>query len=385
MSEPSDLSMKPRFPETPEQRAQRLARLGQRLVAQVGRAAPAGVMPAAATDATASAAEAEAVDRLEHRLAGRLAAARPALAGIPALASARRIVADGLDAAQRLADGTWKPEDLTEPAMANLEAVIRVNDRPAWLVADGHLVIPPDPVSEFWAVHANDALDALEAACASVGCIFRDDLPIGTGWLVGRSTLITNAHVARHLARDKPGVGWRLWPGIAGTADFGFERAGARGPRLRVTDVLHVEASGDPDLALFSIEALGAASMPSVCAIELASGPTALPGTLVFTVGHPAADLNGDADNVHAVFGELDASKRLSPGKVTDVLGGIALAHDCSTTNGSSGGPLFDFVSNRVLGLHYFGRPGERNEAVWLAAIQDHPALAGLLGGLPHA
>jgi V8-like Glu-specific endopeptidase len=94
----------------------------------------------------------------------------------------------------------------------------------------------------------------------------------------------------------------------------------------------------------------------------------------VFAAGHPIKDLQDDK-NVLAVFGEIDGTKRFSPGYVLDVLGAEVLAHDCSTTNGSSGSPLVDFASLKAVGLHYYGGPGERNESVLLSAIADHPAI----------
>jgi hypothetical protein len=96
--------------------------------------------------------------------------------------------------------------------------------------------------------------------------------------------------------------------------------------------------------------------------------------THVFIVGHPISDLQDDP-NVATVFGPLDGTKRLSPGKINQVLGGNALAHDCSTTNGSSGSPLIDFASYQAVGLHYFGTPGVRNEALLFTAIKNHAVI----------
>ena len=90
--------------------------------------------------------------------------------------------------------------------------------------------------------------------------------------------------------------------------------------------------------------------------------------------GHPVADMQDDA-NVQTVFGPLDGTKRVAPGQLSEILGTDVLAHDCSTTNGSSGSPLIDFNSYRAVGLHYFGKPGERNEAVFLPAIARHPGI----------
>lgn len=374
--------MSPRFPEDPEQRAARIAGLAARLARRID--APA--LEAATAEAAPS------PEDLERRIAGRLAGkqASAGAAGVAAASSgngvaqaqaqaqARHIVGEGLGQARRLAQGDIRAADLSPATLANLEAVIRASGRPAWLVVGDYPSIhAADDTDDFWTVQATGSAGKMIDACRSVGCIFRDGdrTPIGTGWLIAPRTLVTNAHVAVHLARDKPGVGWLLQPGTQGRVDFGFERAGTRGPRLAVTRVLHVEPGGDPDIAVFRVETAAGEEPPPPLAIDLVEQRAAgWAGSLVFTVGHPVADLNDDA-NVQAVFGPLDATKRVSPGKVTEVLHGCTLAHDCSTTNGSSGSPLIDFATYQAVGLHYFGRPGDRNEAAFLAAIQDHPAI----------
>jgi V8-like Glu-specific endopeptidase len=56
--------------------------------------------------------------------------------------------------------------------------------------------------------------------------------------------------------------------------------------------------------------------------------------------------------------------KRASLGEVLDGSGSPWLYHDCSTTQGSSGSPLFDLVSGRVVAIHRSGFFMYRNEAV---------------------
>lgn len=320
---------------------------------------------------------------LEQRIADRLSAGQVAIDPL-ATVQAARMVRDGLDTAKKIAQGDVSASQLPDGAMANVEAVVQVSERPAWFVKNNSpVLVPGDRESEFWIVHATAQIACMKQACSGVACIFREQdgvrEAVGTGWLVAPHTLVTNAHVAALLAWNKPSAGWQLRPGASGTAEFGFEHAGARGPRMKLAQVLHVEGSGVPDIATFRVEALDAEGPAPVLSLDLAAQRAAgWNDTMVFAVGHPAADLNNDP-NVAIVFGALDATKRVSPGRLTGVLGGEVLAHDCSTTNGSSGSPLIDFASYRVVGLHYFGDPGERNEAVFLAAIAQHPALAGSL------
>jgi hypothetical protein len=40
-----------------------------------------------------------------------------------------------------------------------------------------------------------------------------------------------------------------------------------------------------------------------------------------------------------------------------------------------------DFGTGLVVGHHYWGEPGARNEAVFLPAIIDHPAVSKALAG----
>jgi hypothetical protein len=248
------------------------------------------------------------------------------------------------------------------------------------------LIDPGDRSGDFWIVQANAVLKRTRAVCAAVGCIAKEQdgrrTAIGTGWLVAERTLVTNAHVAAHLAIHNPALpatdprgGWRLRPDVAGVVSFAFEHGGDRGLRLSIEQVLYVERATVPDIAVFRLKSPErAVSLPTIDLDLVAARPAGWLETYVFAVGHPLADLQND-QNVAAVFGALDGTKRLSPGQVTAMLDPSAIAHDCSTTNGSSGSPLIDFASCQAIGLHYFGKPGERNEAIFMPALAGHPAI----------
>jgi len=367
--------MKARYPQSHEERAQRAADLARRMAAAASDAA----LESAAQPALPSA------DELTTRMATRMRAALPAMAPQAAAGAAASLAQTGLETAFKLARAELRVDDLSAREVSGLEAVVSVTDRPAWFVDMDQPVTETFEGSGLW-IGLATALEAkMIDVCRAVGCIFKESdgqrVPIGTGWLIGRKTLVTNAHVGVHLARQKPGVaaddarnGYRLRPDVRGFVNFCFEHVAKDPSEVAIEQVLYVEPSQVPDIAVFRL-----ADDASVLAerkeieLDIVERPVWEQAN-VFTVGHPIVDLQGDV-NVAAVFGPLDGTKRLSPGKIREVLGGDALAHDCSTTNGSSGSPVIDFGSYQAVGLHYFGVPGERNEAVLFPAIKAHAVI----------
>ena len=323
---------------------------------------------------------------VQDRIAARLEAA-DTHGEVPAgmrRALAQKAAHTGLSTAQQLILGELRLDDLTEDSVANLESVIRVIGRPAWFVCYDAPEPPERDLTrddECWIAKIDAAGKALRRICGQVGVVKRivdgNPVPIGTAWMIGTDTMITNAHVAAGLARQvrrNAGCdardGWNMLPGIQAAVDFAFEHELAHSERCEIEDVLFVQTSRVPDIAVFRLRG---AAPPARIEIDL-SNRTHWQDADVFTVGHPIRDGQGTS-TAPIVFGKLDGTKRFSPGKTIGVLGGTVLAHDCSTTNGSSGSPVIDFVSLEAVGLHYFGMPDTRNESVLLAAYADHPAI----------
>nr|WP_246724001.1 serine protease [Rhizobium leguminosarum] len=218
-----------------------------------------------------------------------------------------------------------------------------------------------------------------------------DGVPVGTGWLATHDTLITNAHVAFNLCYRKPGLPpsdprdrWRLASGRAFAAAFRYEHCNieraAEHDHVTIVDVLHVETSQRPDLAVFRIAPPPKPAIPNSLGLGLALGKQSdwTRDAKVYSVGHPIRDLRGDTVNVEMSFGPLDGTKRFSPGKIINKIDADTLAHDCSTTNGSSGSPIVAMGDTAPVALHYFGRPGVRNEAVLFSAWAAHPAIRAI-------
>jgi hypothetical protein len=322
---------------------------------------------------------------------GRRVADRLADAGLPqdsAETIARTTAARGAELVDLAGSGALRHDDLQAFDSAALEAVISVVGRPSWFVSKD----TPNPSTalagdRYWVLHIEGIYLEVAAACRRVGAVFRGQganrTAIGTGWMIGRRLLATNAHVAEHLFRPNftgpagPQDGWNQRPGVTGSIDFRFERERESPKTFAISGYRYIEVEpAGPDIALLTLEPGDEGEPPS--RIPLETDPAcgaADDGSLLFTVGHPLADVMDDA-NVSAVFGDLDGTKRFSPGESRGRLGDFVLAHDCSTVNGSSGSPVVQFSTGRVVGLHYWGKPGERNEAVFFPAIAAHPSLA---------
>lgn len=369
--------MKASYPESSEERSKRSADLAKRM--------------ALASDAqleSASQPTMPSEEALATCMAARMGAAAPQMAPDVVAGAASALAQLGHTTAVKLAHDQLRYEDLSEREVSSLEAVISVIDRPAWFVEDNLPDTASFEASGLWIGLATAAETHMVRVCRAVGCILLEldgiRQPIGTGWLIGPRTLVTNAHVGVLLARWKPDApaddprrGYRLRRDVKGIVNFFFEHADRPASEVEIHEVLFVEPSQEPDIAVFRLADAPALADRTEITLDL-DERSDWAKTNVFTVGHPVSDLQDDP-NVATVFGPLDGTKRLSPGKINQVLGGNTLAHDCSTTNGSSGSPLMDFGSYQAVGLHYFGKPGERNEAVLFTAIKKHAVIVKTL------
>ena len=111
------------------------------------------------------------------------------------------------------------------------------------------------------------------------------------------------------------------------------------------------------DMVLLSVAKLGrpVVEMESVFVTE---------ATRVATVGFPAEDPVNNPLFLSGVFGGRFGVKRAALGEVLDGTEAPSLFHDCSTTQGNSGSPIFSLSSGKAAGIHRAGYFMYRNEAV---------------------
>lgn len=289
---------------------------------------------------------------------------------------------DAATAAERMAEGTWSPDD------SGLEAIIKRFTRPVHLVQQSTFAPPPDdfPDSGQISQRLETAREALERVIPSAGRIdvtnHRLDW-VGTGWVVAPGVVITNRHVAEEFARrDDGGFAFRQNFGgriTRASVDWRREHMQPDESVFRVEEILWIEPDASVDVALLRVTESGRDGEPAPAVIDLVregdlSGGTV--GRWIGVIGYPAQDSRNDAADQQRIFDGIYNVKRLAPGQVTAVVGEDLLHHDATTLGGNSGSVVVDLETGRALGLHFGGIEGEQNSAVQVGRVaqivQDH-------------
>jgi hypothetical protein len=314
-------------------------------------------------------------------LAERLAAdrfaepARPRRADPIAEATRReraRVVAKGIDGLTKIAEG--REHDLHADERFGLQAIVLLEGRPAILVQDGDFVAPPSGWSRL-----ADRREPIREAIARSGRIELSGHVnldwVGTAFLVGPRTLMTNRHVAQEFcARD--GDRWSFRPGMTTRVDFLKELGSGAALEFEIVEAIGIHERHD--LALLRVEDASSdgRALPGPLAVA-ADEPADLFGRDVYVVGYPALDSRrNEPAPIRRIFADVYNVKRLQPGKAVRYSHEYsAVQHDCSTLGGNSGSPVVDLESNEVIGLHFGGRYGVGNYAVPLWQLADDPLL----------
>ncbi|MEU5299929.1 trypsin-like serine peptidase [Streptomyces noursei] len=288
-----------------------------------------------------------------------------------------RVLSAGANGLEKLAEG--RADEISDDESFGMEAIVLLEGRPAILVQHHDFA----PQQGDWAVLEGHRA-AIRESLARVGRVEVSGHIsldwLGTGFLVGPETVMTNRHVAVEFARSA-GEGWAFQQGLGAALDLGEEYGAGQesadgGPSYEVTEVLGIHQ--DVDLALLRIAPyLGGSALPTPLAVA-ADAPADLPGHPVYCVGYPAWDgRRNEPESMRRIFMDVYNVKRLQPGMTTGLEAeGDVMRHDCSTLGGNSGSPVIDLTDHRVLGLHFGGRYGLGNYAVPLWQLVEDPLLA---------
>ncbi|MFG2334342.1 trypsin-like serine peptidase [Streptomyces sp. NPDC048604] len=289
-----------------------------------------------------------------------------------------RVLEAGVTGLEKLAAG--RPDEVGDDEYFGVEAIVLLEGRPAVLVQGGDFAAQEGE----WAL-LDAHRDGIRASLARVGRVEVRGHPrldwVGTAFLVGPDTVLTNRHVAVEFARSD-GAGWTFQQGMTAQMDPGEELpltpADARIDLLtyEVAEVVGVHA--DVDLAVLRVAPPnGGGPLPSPLAVA-ADAPADVPGHLVYVVGYPAWDgRRNEPESMRRIFMDVYNVKRLQPGRATRFAPGeLVMGHDCSTLGGNSGSPVFGLPDHRVLALHFGGRYRTGNVSVPLWELVDDPLLA---------
>ena len=303
-----------------------------------------------------------AINNREQLLRDRAARALGTHKVVDAVAKVRAIIGpanipDSEPLAQSALDKLHNGKSPTVDELTALEIVVRLL-RPVVLVRGGALTDLPDQGGHN--LYPPDLKDAWSAFSAKV----RPLLPsigrvetkagkhVGTGFLVADRLLATNRHVLGALTYGAE----VLAPGAARVV-FKQEVDATNGPAdiVAIDGVAAVHAKLDMVLLTVAKTGRPAVEMDGAAIAEAAQ---------VATIGFPGKDPVNNPLFLSGVFGNDFGVKRAALGEVLDGSDAPSLFHDCSTTQGNSGSPIFALSSGKVAGIHRAGYFMYRNEAV---------------------
>ncbi|UPJ49339.1 trypsin-like peptidase domain-containing protein [Bradyrhizobium sp. 200] len=175
---------------------------------------------------------------------------------------------------------------------------------------------------------------------------------VGTGFVAGENMIATNRHVLAVLTAG----GDVLAPSqcrICFKQESG--RINAKTDYANIDRVIDFHPRYD--IALLGCNVGGRASVDF---------EDSLPeiGSTVCTIGYPGEDKKYNPLFLTPVFNGAFGVKSASLGETLDGTEGVDLFHDCSTTRGNSGSPVFALSTAKVVGIHRSGFFMYRNEAV---------------------
>ncbi|MVT11864.1 DNA/RNA non-specific endonuclease [Chitinophaga tropicalis] len=260
-----------------------------------------------------------------------------------------------------------------------LETIVLRVGRPVLEIHDSTAVLEfRDVESAVWRDKLTKAQNLLTPAITAVGRIELENDPrfdwVGTGWLIDRDLIVTNRHVAEVFS-EKRGNGsnfvFKTGKGgmpVRGFIDFLEEAGRTDALTFQFAEVLHIEPSPGPDMALIRVRPSRIDRMPDH--IKL-SAVTPQRQQDVAVVGYPARDSRiPDQQLMLNIFGDVYDKKRLAPGQII-ASSANELQHDCSTLGGNSGSVILDLKTCEAVGLHFAGRFLEANYAVPAAIIDQ--------------
>jgi len=284
-------------------------------------------------------------------------------------------IADGIEAMKKIEMG--QEDQITPRLQIGLEAIVLLTGRPAILIQEGDFMEPP----KAWA-DLKGARSAIQSVIQRVGRIEITGNPnfdwLGTGFLAGDGTVLTNRHVAQEFSRNAAPNAWTFRAPMTASLDLKAEFGAEDSIEFAVTEIVGIHDT--LDLAVLRVERTSkAGALPDPLAVA-ADAPAAgsLVGRRVYAIGYPAWDgRRNDPEPMRRIFSEIYNVKRLQPGELSGAaLDAFEILHDCSTLGGNSGSPVVDLETHRVLGLHFGGRYMEKNHAIPLWTLRADPLIA---------
>jgi hypothetical protein len=239
-----------------------------------------------------------------------------------------------------------------------LEAIIEARGRPALQIVGKSWI--ESKITEIQKRLAK-AKDDLAPCFEKVGRIDGPTQMYATGWLFDEHLLVTNAHVAKQFMSTAQGYDFNLSFDATTYVDM-RDAPNVSGPHAAQLVKLVLFRPEDLDIAVFRIEWKDSSQRRGPLLLETSADiETSLD---VAAIGYPEDDGRELRFDVLSTFDGEFQTKRLSPGKIIGYDHATWFRHDCSTLGGSSGSPVVNINTGKVVGLHCAGKTGVANVAI---------------------
>lgn len=268
-------------------------------------------------------------------------------------------IPDSEPLAQSALDKMHRGESPTVEELTALEIVVRLL-RPVVFSRSGALADLPDQAGHnLYPQELRDSWsafrDLVKPLLPSIGRVeTKAGRHIGTGFLVADGLMATNRHVLDVLTYGSEALGPKTARVVFKQEIDGLNDA---------ADIVAIDgvATIHPtlDMVLLNVARQGRA----IVELEPLSRSDTK-AARVAAIGFPADDPLNNPLFLSGVFGGSFGVKRAALGEVLDDSATPLLFHDCSTTQGNSGSPIFSLKSGKVVGIHRAGYFMYRNEAV---------------------
>jgi endonuclease G len=245
-----------------------------------------------------------------------------------------------------------------------LEAIVQIRGRPSLLIRGDSW---QDPKNDEIRSRLESARTKLVPCFAKVGRIDGPSGMYGTGWLFEEDMLVTNAHVAKRFLSKDGGSELSYSFDDATSVDMSDAPKWNQPQAAKLVKLMKFEPE-KLDLAVFKISWKEGGSRAESLILESKPGIDKLLD--VAAVGYPEDDNRERRFDVLSNFEGDFQVKRLSPGKIIGYDHPTWFRHDCTTLGGSSGSPLINLETGKVVGLHFAGTRGVANLAIKIERLR---------------
>lgn len=290
-------------------------------------------------------------------------------------------------------------EKLEEQNAAMTETFVKLSGRPALRVCKDQI---DDFVPEVWNAPLRKHQEQLIRTIQATGRLQITGDPdwpqdyVGSCFVVSRDTVLTTTTVAGTFAKRDGMERWKLRtvPGreVTVSVNFAADSCGSPPELFKVVRILYMDEEYLGGVALLQTSPLGTTHRPLPLAVNPPAPMDRMIDRLVYIVSYPAIDSRLPNKVNEQILGLTSGVKRVSPGKVIKLpdLSGMVeqpsekrIGNDCTTMGGSSGGPLVDLETGKVIGVSFAGKLVEggvkENQALSMWTILSNPKVRDIL------